>query len=260
MWCSTSTPGSWFRAGAEPMSDDPASLARHLIRSQPAATLSTIATDGGWPYGSLVLTATDMSGHPILLISTLAQHTKNLIADGRASLLLDGTAGLSERLTGARVTVLGRAVRCDDDVAVRARFLARHPSAAGYAGFGDFAFWRLEIERAHQVAGFGRINWIERDDLLPDFGDLSELSAAEADVVGHMNADHSDAVALYANVLCQRSGVGWRLTGVDPEGADLSRPGDHCRLGFDKPVSSAETARVELVRKVKQARARLSRG
>ena len=242
------------------MSDDAASLARHLIRSQPTATLSTIAADGGWPYGSLVLVATNMAGQPILLISTLAQHTKNLAADGRASLLFDGTVGLAERLTGARVTVLGKAVRCEDDASIRARFLSRHPSAAGYVDFGDFAFWRLEVERAHQVAGFGRINWIEKPDLLPDFGDLSELSAAEADVVGHMNADHSDAVALYANVLCHRPGVGWRLTGVDAEGADLARLGDHCRLGFDKRVSSAETARVELVRKVKQARAQISRG
>ena len=241
------------------MSDDPAALARQLIRSQPTATLSTVAEDGGWPYGSLVLAATDMAGQPILLISTLAQHTKNLIADRRASLLFDGTAGLAERLTGARVTVLGHAVRCDDDTGVRARFLARHPSAAGYADFGDFSFWRLEVQRAHQVAGFGRINWIGQPDLMPDFGDVSELSAAEHDVVGHMNADHSDAVALYANVLCQRPGVGWRLTGVDPEGADLARPGDHCRISFAKHVSSADTARVELVRKVRQARAMLSR-
>lgn len=242
------------------MTDAPAPNARTLIRSQPTATLSTIAADGGWPYGSLVLVATDMAGQPILLISTLAQHTKNLAADGRASLLFDGTVGLAERLTGARVTVLGRAVRCEEDASLRARFLSRHPSAAGYVDFGDFAFWRLEVERAHQVAGFGRINWVEKPDLLPDFGDVSELQAAEADVIGHMNADHSDAVALYANVLCQRPGVGWRLTGIDPEGADLARPGDHCRISFAKRVSSAETARAELVRKVKQARAMLNRG
>lgn len=242
------------------MTDDTATVARNLIRGQPTATLSTIAADGGWPYGSLVLVATDMAGQPVLLISTLAQHTKNLAADGRASLLFDGTVGLPERLTGARVTVLGKAVRCEGDTSIRDRFLSRHPSAAGYVDFGDFAFWRLEVERAHQVAGFGRINWIEKPDLLPDFGDVSELRAAEADVIGHMNADHSDAVALYANVLCQRPGVGWRLTSVDPEGADLARPGDHCRIRFDKRVSSAEAARVELVRKVKQARAQISRG
>lgn len=242
------------------MSDDPATLARQLIRSQPAATLSTLAADDGWPHGSLGLTATDTAGQPILLISTLAQHTRNLIADGRASLLFDGTAGLAERLTGARVTVLGRAVRCDGDASARARFLARHPSAAGYADFGDFAFWRIEVERAHQVAGFGRINWIEQADLLPDFGDVSELAAAEADMIAHMNSDHSDAVALYANILCGRPGVGWRITGIDPEGADLARPGDHCRISFDKPATSAETGRVELVRKVKQARAQVSRG
>ena len=87
-----------------------------------------------------------------------------------------------------------------------------------------------------------------------------ELAGAEADMIAHMNSDHSDAVALYANILCGRPGVGWRITGIDPEGADLARPGDHCRIRFDKPATSAETGRVELVRKVKQARAQVSRG
>lgn len=241
------------------MSDDTtsATTARDLIRGLPTAVLSTHAVDGGWPYGSLVLVATDMEGHPVLLISTLAQHTRNLLADARASLLFDGTVGLGERLTGARVTVLGEVAQCDQ-AEVRARFLARHPSAAGYADFGDFGFWRLTAQRAHLVAGFGRITWVEQDGLLPGFGDIAALKSAEADVIAHMNADHSDAVALYANVLCARPGVGWRLTGIDPEGADMARPGDHCRITFDKRVATAEAARIELVRKVRQARARVS--
>ncbi|MDF1719616.1 MAG: DUF2470 domain-containing protein [Minwuia sp.] len=239
------------------MSDDSPAIARDLIRRLPTATLSTRTADGGWPYGSLVLVATDTDGSPILLISTLAQHTRNLMADARASLLFDGTVGLDKRLTGARITVLGEARACDEP-SVRARFLARHGSAAGYADFGDFSFWRLTSQRAHLVAGFGRITWVEQDELLPDFGDISELGSAEADVIAHMNADHSDAVALYANILCRRPGVGWRLTGIDPEGADMARPGDHCRITFDKHVATAEAARVELVRKVKQARAMIS--
>ncbi len=235
-----------------------ASTAREPIRGLPTAVLSTRAVDDDWPYGSLVLVATDIDGHVLLLISTLAQHTRNLLASPRASLLFDGTVGLGERLTGARVTLLGEATQCGDDPHVRARFLGRHRSAAGYADFGDFSFWRLTAQRAHLVAGFGQIDWVERDALIPDFGNISELRSAEMAVVEHMNADHSDAVALYANILCQRPGVGWRLTGVDPEGADMARPGDHCRITFDKPVATAEAARVELVRKVKQARARLS--
>jgi len=226
---------------------------RWLMRALPTAVLSTGHGDDGWPYGSLVLTAVDHAARPILLISTLAQHTQNMLRDDRVSLLFDGTLEHQERLTGPRVTVLGRAAQIDDAHA-SARFIARHPSADMYAGFGDFSFWRVKPEKAHIVAGFGKIHWVGADSLLTDTSGASELAEAEADVVQHMNEDHSDAVGLYANVLCGRSGVGWRLTGVDPEGADLSRPGDQARIAFDKPVATAEQARVELVRLVKRAR------
>ncbi|HUN51591.1 MAG TPA: pyridoxamine 5'-phosphate oxidase family protein, partial [Candidatus Sulfotelmatobacter sp.] len=137
----------------------PAAAARRLIRSQNTATLATnLAAGDGWPYASLVLTACDHDGSPLLLISGLAEHTKNITADPRVSLLFDGTAGLADRLTGARATVLGRAERSQEPHH-RERFLARHPSAAMYAGFGDFAFYRVSIARTHLVAGFGRIHW-----------------------------------------------------------------------------------------------------
>lgn len=223
------------------------------MRAEPVATLSTGQGEEGWPYGSLVLTAVDHAARPILLISTLAEHTRNILRDNRVSLMFDGTTAYQERLTGPRVTVMGRAVKAED-VHAKARFIARHPSAAMYAGFGDFAFYRVEPERAHIVAGFGKIDWVAPVDLLTDTSGAAELVEAEADVVAHMNEDHSNAVALYANVLCGRSGVGWRLTGIDPEGADMARPGDHCRMTFDKPVCTAEQARVELVRLVKRAR------
>ena len=160
---------------------------------------------------------------------------------------------------GPRVTVLGRAEKTSDEHA-KARFIARHPSAAMYAQFGDFAFYRVEPERAHIVAGFGKIDWVVKEKLLTDVSGAAQLAEAEADMVAHMNEDHSDAVGLYANVLCGRSGVGWRLTGVDPEGADLARPGDHCRIAFDKPAATAEEGRVELVRLVKRARQQAAAG
>lgn len=235
------------------MTNEAATESRRLMRAEPVATLSTGLGDQGWPYGSLVLTAVDHAARPILLISTLAEHTKNILRDDRVSLMFDGTGGYQERLTGPRVTVMGGAEKAVDSHA-RDRFVARHPSAAMYAGFGDFAFYRVDVERAHIVAGFGKIDWVTADELLTDTNSAAELAEAEADVVAHMNEDHSDAVALYANVLCGRPGVGWRLTGVDPEGADLARPGDHCRIAFDKPVGTAEGARVELVRLVKRAR------
>lgn len=232
----------------------PAQQCRAVARACRTATLAT--NMAGAPYASLVLAAFDLDAAPLLLISHLAEHTKNLLADPRVSLLCDGTAGYAEPLTGPRATLLGRALRSDEP-RHRERFLARHPGAAMYADFKDFAFYKLEIERAHIVSGFGRIHWCEDYRLE---GDIAPLAEAEAGIIAHMNSDHADAVALYAHKLLGRDGDGWRLCGIDPEGADLIRPAEQqggsqlARLPFDKPAWDAETVRVELVRLVKRAR------
>ena len=225
---------------------------RRLLRTRDRACLATGQRDrDGWPYASLVLVACDHDASPLLMISTLADHTKNLLEDSRASLLLDATAGLEEPLTGTRATVMGR-LSPTHDVRHRDRYLARHPSARAYAGFGDFAVWRMEIECAHIVAGFGRIDWVDAPAIRAPSG--LALEAQERDVVDHMNEDHADAIALYAEHLLGLRGDGWLMTGCDPEGADLRRGGQVARLAFDKPVGDAEGARVELVRLVKRAR------
>jgi heme iron utilization protein len=243
---------------AAPPDPAPGAQARTLIRSLDRATLATIGRRGGQadgePYASLVLVACMPDARPVLLISRLADHTRNIEADPRVSLLFDGTAGLAEPLTGARVSVQGRAVKADDP-APRARYLARHPSAAMYAGFGDFSFYVVEPRAAHIVAGFGRIHWFDAAHLLDPAADAAALAAAEPEIVEHMNADHADAVHLYASRLLGRAGDGWKLTGVDPEGADLRRAGEIARLPFARRVTDAEGARAELVRLVKQARA-----
>ncbi|MBM3601385.1 MAG: DUF2470 domain-containing protein [Alphaproteobacteria bacterium] len=229
---------------------------RRLIRAADRAALATLArseagvTDGA-PYVSLVLAACDHDASPILLISMLADHTRNIVADDRVSLLFDGTAGLAEPLTGARATVQGRARRSEEP-RHRARYLARHPSAAMYAGFRDFGFYRVEIERAHLVAGFGRIHWVEATQVVQPSPEA--LIGRESDIVEHMNTDHADAVDLYASALLGRAGAGWRMTGVDTEGADLRREGETARLEFARPVEDAEAARAELVRLVRVAR------
>ena len=107
----------------------PENLSRDLIRSSDRAVLSTAMTGDGWPYGSLVMTACDHAARPLLLISDLAEHTKNLGADTRASLLFDGTAGLDSPLTGARVTVMGRLAPTED--AALTRPLCCPPSGRG---------------------------------------------------------------------------------------------------------------------------------
>ena len=240
------------------MTDDFSKAVRDLVRGLDRAALATAlpperAGSPAWPYVSLVLVAVDHDLSPILLISTLAEHSKAIAADPRVSLLFDGTVELAQPLTGSRLTVLGRAERTGDPQA-RRRFLARHPDAAMYADFADFHVYRIAVARAHLVAGFGRIRWIEGADLAvaPPPAALTER---EAGIVEHMNDDHADAVQLYAARLLGRSGEGWRMTGIDAAGCDLRRAGTVARLEFPTPVHDAESARAMLVSLVRQARA-----
>ena len=136
---------------------------RALMQARATASLGTLMD--GAPYVSLVLVAFDVDGSPLLLLSRLAQHTRNLLADGRVSLLFDGTAGLQDPLTGPRLTIVGSAAACPDPDALE-RYLTRHLSAADYASFSDFDLYRVTIARAHYVAGFGQIRWIEAEELL----------------------------------------------------------------------------------------------
>ncbi|MGB0631541.1 MAG: HugZ family protein [Alphaproteobacteria bacterium] len=232
----------------------PELLSRRLMRACDRAVLSTALPDSGWPYGSLVMTACDQAARPLLLISDLAEHTTNLGHDNRASLLFDGTAGLDSPLTGARVTVLGTLSKTEDSGLI-ARYTARHPESEMFAGFADFNFYEMAVDRAHIVAGFGVIHWIDSADLLFDTSGFEDLAAAEDDIVTHMNEDHADAIALYATGLLGLEEGDWKMTGVDPEGCDLRNGGDVARVDFEKPADNAESARSALVRLVKAARA-----
>lgn len=205
----------------------PVSASRRLVREARAAALATLDAGTGGPFASLVTVATEADGSPILLLSDLAAHTRNLKADPRASLLFDGRGpGASEPgdpLAGARVSLTGRFVRLDPAEAgeTRRRFLARQPEAEGYAGFRDFAFYRMTIEVGHLVAGFGRIVDLTAAALLLDLAGADEIVAAEAGIVAHMNEDHADAVRLYATRLLGAPDGAWTVTGCDPEGLDL---------------------------------------
>ena len=204
---------------------------RRLMRRQMHAALAT--SRDGHPYVSLVALAFDYHCSPLFLLSDLAQHSRNIDADPRVSLLFDG--GLpahapADPLAEPRLTLLGEAAHCDD-ASLLTRFTTRHPSAAAYAGFGDFHLYRVTMQRAHLVAGFGRISWVEAD-ALRFAGNGAALAAAEAAVIEHMNTDHAEAVALFAERLARRPGSGWRMTGIDPEGIDLRRDGETDRIDF----------------------------
>jgi putative heme iron utilization protein len=213
--------------------------ARNLLRRARTATLGTLNADDGIPYASLVNVATDVRGWPVILVSTLAWHTRNLLADARASLMVAEVPEQGDALTGPRVTLMGRFSKVDSQ-AVSRRYLARHPAAELYAGFGDFAFWRMEPERAHAVAGFGRIETIPADELFPS---ADEMTALEEGAVQHMNEDHEDAIQRYAAKLLGATPGGWKITGIDTDGADLRRGEDVLRLAFDAPVNTGAALR-----------------
>lgn len=209
--------------------------ARKLLRRARTATLGTLNSDDGVPYASLVNVATDVRGLPVLLVSTLAWHTRNLLTDARASLMVAEVPPSGDALTGPRVTIMGRFTRVDDP-SLRRRYLARHPAAELYAGFGDFAFWRMEAERAHAVAGFGRIETIPADELFPS---ADEMTALEESAIDHMNEDHDDAIQRYAGHLFGATPGGWKISGIDTDGADLRRGEEVLRLSFPRRVQSA---------------------
>ncbi len=238
-------------------------MARRLKRRVLKAALATLDRESGHPHASLILAATAPDGAPVFLVSTLAVHTRNLEADPRASVLIDVTGSRGDPLEGARLTVLGRAARIDEEserARLLARFLARHPEAEGYAGFADFAIWRLAMERGHLVAGFGRISPLDADALATDIAGAEALIAAEPDILAHMNADHADAIAAMAAAHGAAEADGWRMTGIDPEGCDLLRAGEAIRIDFPEPVRGPDEARQALVALARAARSARSAG
>lgn len=225
----------------------PAVESRRLIRAAQRAALATIATKGKggvggpWPYTSLVLAACDHDISPLLLISDLADHTRNLRHNPRVSLLYDGTGGLDDPLSGPRVTLQGEAESIDKGPLLD-RYLRRHPSAEVYAGFTDFHLFRVRPVRAHIVAGFGRINWIEAGELMLAADRCNTLAADETNALAQWNEKHAELFDAFARGLLRMRGKGWRAVGLDPEGIDIRRGGTLARIEFRIPVDSAEAA------------------
>ena len=242
----------------QPTADfDPKTAAKMLMRETLSGALGTLMTGSGDPYCSLVNTATAVDGTPLLLISRLALHTKNILADARVSLMLDERKE-GDPLQGARVMLMGTAAQTDSPDA-RRRYLAHQPEAEMFAGFPDFAFYEIKLKGAHLVAGFGRIVDLKPSQLLTDLTDAEALVAAEPEVLEHMNADHADSLVLMARVLGGRADATEAvMTAVDRYGFDVVVGGPSgraaLRLGFDEAVPSAAAVRPAMVRLVERAR------
>jgi putative heme iron utilization protein len=231
---------------------EPRTAAKKLLREARSGALATLMPGSGDPYGSLVNVATAADGSPILLLSRLAIHTKNILADPRASLMLDERK-VGDPLEGARIMLMGRTAPTDDPEA-RRRYLHRHPSAAMYADFKDFGFYHLEITGAHLVAGFGRIVDLQASDMLIDLAGAEALVSAEADICTHMNDDHADAVRLYAVNLLGAPDGEWRCVGCDPEGLELQLGTMALRLPFPQRTNSPGVLRQVLKKYAEDAR------
>lgn len=231
---------------------DPAKASKKLLREGRTAALATLMPGPGDPYCSLVNVASAADGAPLLLISKLAVHTRNLLADPRCSLMIDERKA-GDPLEGARVTIAGHAVASTEE-ADRRRYLARQPGADLFAGFGDFGFYRLEIESAHLVAGFGRIVDLAPEQLLTGTEDAAALVAAEPEIVEHMNHDHAETCELYATKLLGAEAGAWRCVGSDPEGLELQLERRALRLEFPERVATPQALRAMLKRLAEQAR------
>ena len=224
-----------------------AAQARAMLRSRRSAALATaLATEGGWPYASLVTIACDTDGSPILLLSRLSDHTRNLKRDPRASLLVENASRRANPQTGPRLTALGR-IAPDAEPRPRRRFLARHPGAALYADFTDFRVFRMTVECFHWVGGFGRARWLEPSTVLAEADAALAIAEAEPSAIEQMNADHALPIDRDAGRLLGRAGSGWRIVAMDPDGCDLARGNAVARLPFPRPARNAGEVRAILL-------------
>jgi len=230
---------------AEGPAETAARATRYLMRRALKASLATIERGSGHPYASLVTVATEPDGAPILLLSSLAVHTRNFRADGRVSLLLDGTSGLADPLTGGRATLIGRIGEAKSSTA-RPRFLRRHPYASQFADFGDFAFYVIDVERAHYIGGFGRIVDVPGAALLIPPPASSAVAAGEAALIEALEAGNA---ALPARLALRHGGSEgpWRIAGIDAGGVDLVAAETTLRLSFPAIASDAGKAGQEVL-------------
>jgi len=213
--------------GADP-AYDPTWQARLLLRAARVGTLATTAK--GQPFASLTTPACMPDLSVLLLLSTLSEHTRHLMADPRCSLLVAGSAVSANPQTAPRLTITGMAEQVDD-AALKARFLAVHPYATLYADFGDFSTWRIKPAAGLLVGGFARAHRLGAAALTPEPDAVAAIAAAEAGILAHCNRDHAAALAAIAG----RDGD-WRMVTVDVDGFDLAQEETVIRVAWPAPA------------------------
>jgi putative heme iron utilization protein len=197
----------------------------------------------------------------VFLISALAEHTKNLLSDGRASLLV-AESHASDPLANGRVTLVGVATRLGTAERARARraFLERFPDAAHYDTFQDFGFWSLGVDSVRYIGGYGRMSWVSGADWAA--AEPDPIAPDAAAILQHMNQDHADALPLYCQAFSRAGQVpSATMTSVDRYGFEMSVPTAEgprpVRVAFPTPIATKADARRTLVALLQKARAQL---
>ncbi|SFF39061.1 hypothetical protein SAMN04488120_103150 [Fontimonas thermophila] len=232
---------------------DIAREARALYARSAQGILSTLSLElPGYPFGSVVTFVPDRNNRPVMLISDLAQHTKNIKADARVSLTL--IEGSDDIQASGRLTLVGDASRVETDIDdVAERYYRRFPHAVDYQRAHDFAFYRIEPVKARYIGGFGRIHWVSAEMIRRTHPFTAQ---EEAGMIAHMNGDHVDALRDYCRLHGIEPGEAVpRLSAIDGEGFDLMLGKRLLRIDFDIPVSTVADVRAAMVALVRRARA-----
>ncbi len=252
-------PGPGSGPGAPTTEPSYAERARTLVHLARAGALSTLSRrHPGHPFGSVMPYAPDDQGAPLLLISGMAMHTQNLEADARASLLATQPGWTEDPIAGGRVTLMGRAARVPDRErgAAREAYLARHPKAAFWVDFEDFAFWRLEVTDVYFVGGFAAMDWVTGEGYAAARPD--PLADAAEGILEHMNRDHTDALLTLARAHADAAAEEATMLSVDRLGFRVRvRSGERlhaARISFPREVTTAEECRSTLIEMIRDAR------
>ena len=227
--------------------------ARRLLRAHRHGLLSTHSKAvEGYPFGSVVPYVLDHEGCPILLISRLAEHSNNLAADPRTSLLIhEPVQPNSNVLAQARVTFAGTAERVAHAEEIEARYTRYFPDTAGYHTQLDFDFWRIVPVTLRAIAGFAKVHWLSREAYTPS---PNTLAQDEAGILEHMNTDHVNTLRDYCRLQNLPAVESVRMIGIDCDGFDLIAGSKPLRFDFDDTITDAQSARAALVALAHKAR------
>lgn len=234
--------------------------ARKFLRSTRSGILSTHSERfEGYPFGSVAPFVLDHQCQPVILISTLAEHTKNIAANPKVSLLV--FAGAEDLQANARLTLLGQAAKIDkaQDLQLKQRYLRYLPQAASYFDMHDFSFYRIHIHQARYIGGFGKMAWLNEDAMLGETVHESiALANQETAIISHMNTDHGHNLIHYCRHYHGINASDARMLGIDCDGFDVMATTDQqshiLRFDFTTPVHDAESARMALVAMAKAAK------